>query len=591
MNYTTYLFDFDYTLVDSSKGITLCFRNVLNRHGYTQITDLEIQRTIGKTLPDSFTALTGVTDPEIIELYISELVEEGNIHMTAMTRLFPETVSVLKSLKKSGAKIGIISTKYHRRIEELTSKHFPHDFFDIILGGDDVTAAKPSPEGILTAIERLDSSVSETLYVGDSIIDAQAGDAAGVDFAGVLHGVTTARELEEYPHVKIMKSLKELPFPVKEKRRVNPLQVALLVILWVLLIHDIITGIGIVIPIATFYATATILSRRRVLSKKAEVSLYGRLKPLIIRLRTLHLFIIRGRKTPPLSPEESTCLNCGTTFTGNYCPRCSQSRKTRRFQMKNIFQNILSGFFNIDNGFGRTVTDLLYRPGYMIRDFLSGRRAEQFRPFQTLFILAALYFMVFQISGGAPEEKISAPVVAESDTSAVASSENNFLYGDDNLLGEIIEEKREKYHDLVEYVRNTPLLSRSIDLLKDLFGKNEAFSILLIIPLFSIMSYIVFRRKKFHRKYNLAEHIFIQTFIACQILIITIPLLPFHIEDKGIFYNLPSLATIFIFWIDNRQLYYCSWKRSLWATLLMFLLSIITVTVSAIIATVIFIVI
>ena len=35
MNYTTYLFDFDYTLADSSRGIVTCFRNVLTRHGYT----------------------------------------------------------------------------------------------------------------------------------------------------------------------------------------------------------------------------------------------------------------------------------------------------------------------------------------------------------------------------------------------------------------------------------------------------------------------------------------------------------------------------------------------------------------------------
>lgn len=31
MKYTTYLFDFDYTLADSSRGIVICFRNVLER--------------------------------------------------------------------------------------------------------------------------------------------------------------------------------------------------------------------------------------------------------------------------------------------------------------------------------------------------------------------------------------------------------------------------------------------------------------------------------------------------------------------------------------------------------------------------------
>ena len=63
MNYTTYLFDFDYTLADSSRGIVTCFRNVLNRHGYTRPTDNDIKRTIGKTLEESFSILSGEPIP------------------------------------------------------------------------------------------------------------------------------------------------------------------------------------------------------------------------------------------------------------------------------------------------------------------------------------------------------------------------------------------------------------------------------------------------------------------------------------------------------------------------------------------------
>lgn len=54
MGYTTYLFDFDYTLADSSRGIVTCFRNVLNKHGYTNVTDEDINASIGKTLEDLF---------------------------------------------------------------------------------------------------------------------------------------------------------------------------------------------------------------------------------------------------------------------------------------------------------------------------------------------------------------------------------------------------------------------------------------------------------------------------------------------------------------------------------------------------------
>ena len=50
MNYKTYLFDFDYTLADSSRGIVKCFRIVLTRHQYLTVTGEAIKRTIGKTL-------------------------------------------------------------------------------------------------------------------------------------------------------------------------------------------------------------------------------------------------------------------------------------------------------------------------------------------------------------------------------------------------------------------------------------------------------------------------------------------------------------------------------------------------------------
>ena len=122
MNYTTYLFDFDYTLADSSRGIVTCFRNVLNRHGYTRPTDNDIKRTIGKTLEESFSILSGVTDTRQLAEFKKEYIKEADTHMTVNTVLFLETKSVLAALKDSGARIGIISTKFRYRIKELLDR-------------------------------------------------------------------------------------------------------------------------------------------------------------------------------------------------------------------------------------------------------------------------------------------------------------------------------------------------------------------------------------------------------------------------------------------------------------------------------------
>ena len=151
MSYQVYLFDFDYTLADSSRGIVMCFRHVLERNGYADVTDEAIRRTIGKTLEESFSLLTGVTDPERLAAFKAEYRREADVHMTPNTRLFPETLRVLRTLKERGARVGIISTKYRFRIHDTMDQHLPADFLDIVVGGEDVSrATSPTPKDCST---------------------------------------------------------------------------------------------------------------------------------------------------------------------------------------------------------------------------------------------------------------------------------------------------------------------------------------------------------------------------------------------------------------------------------------------------------
>lgn len=208
--YNTYIFDFDYTLADSSKGIIMCFRYVLENYGYHDISDYQIKLTIGKTLDESFSILTGITDKETLTLYAKEYVKKADDWMTANTVLFLETSPVLHALKERGYKIGIVSTKYRYRIMEFVEKEFPKEFFDIIIGAEDVKAHKPDPAGLILAINSLQSDLERCLYIGDSIIDAKTAQAIGVDFYGVLNGITTREELLIYPHIKIADNLNDL---------------------------------------------------------------------------------------------------------------------------------------------------------------------------------------------------------------------------------------------------------------------------------------------------------------------------------------------------------------------------------------------
>ncbi|MDA3729990.1 HAD-IA family hydrolase [Niameybacter massiliensis] len=208
--YNIYLFDFDYTLADSEKGILMCFRHVLNTYSIEDITDDAIKRTIGLTLKDGFRVLVKSDDEDLLNQYEKEYIVKADEVMTAHTTLYKETIPMLRRLKEAGHKVGIISTKYRYRIEDTLKVYEVSHLVDLIIGREDVQEAKPSPEGILKAAEYFQANSSEILYVGDSYIDAQAGQNAGVAFAGVTTGTTTKEDFKAYPHIKIMESLDEV---------------------------------------------------------------------------------------------------------------------------------------------------------------------------------------------------------------------------------------------------------------------------------------------------------------------------------------------------------------------------------------------
>ena len=660
MKYTTYLFDFDYTLADSSRGIVICFRNVLERHGHTGISDEAIKRTIGKTLEDSFSILSGITTPETLAEYKKEYVKEADTYMTVNTFFFPETVTVLKTLKSQGAQIGIISTKFRFRIREMVDQHFPKDFFDIIIGGEDVKQAKPDPQGIKKALRRLHRRKSETLYIGDSTVDAETAQAAKVDFVGVLNGMTTREELMVYPHRQILDNLSLLPL-IHKFTPYEPDK------------H---------FPEKFFYSSCF---------PQKIVAFY----------KLLHQKQIRGKHEIKENPTCCVCKNCRNTFQGNYCPHCGQNRHTPRFTIRNAFQNILSGFFNIDHCFSRNLIELLYRPGYMIRDYLKGKRVHYYKPFQTLFVLAALYIMGVQLIDPAAiklseKEMEEEPTIASlmddikyqqeqtSDSctkyylgqsityadsaqwaqthslseSIQAQIDAKFSNQDPNELkkeiskqikkelkqkikaknGEIDDwrglmkeigttlarqdslrmatlgreankqdstiseirknilanmaqqdnpyEDQDIWNDLSEagsemknvfnemtnnYFTENSFLSAVGNLMKSWIHGNKAFSILALLPLFTISTRLSFCRTSIGRRLNLTENFFAQVYIACQILWISLLILPFtgtaHLND---IFDLSYKAIFILFVWDYRQLFGLSWWKSFCRTIIMF---------------------
>ena len=183
---------------------------MLSRHGFTDVTDDAIVSTVGHSMADSFTLLTGETDPVVIEGWRHEFRVFSERWMNTHTYLFPETAGVLAQLRGKGAKLAVISQKTHRRIALFFEANLPAGAVDLIVGGDDVKAGKPDPEGLLFAAKTLGVHSARCLYCGDTVIDAEAARRAGMDFAAVLHGTTPAEAFAAYPVTRIMKTLDEI---------------------------------------------------------------------------------------------------------------------------------------------------------------------------------------------------------------------------------------------------------------------------------------------------------------------------------------------------------------------------------------------
>lgn len=586
MPYTTYLFDFDYTLADSSRGIVTCFQNVLNRHGYVDVSDATIKKTIGDTLENAFSHLTGVTDKDVLSQYRIEYGKEANIYMNPNTHLFPETITTLTELKRRGKRIGIISTKYRYRIESFLKEQALEDFFDLIIGGEDVEQAKPSPEGLILAMQRLEVSPEETVYIGDSLIDAQTAFAAKTHFIGVTTGVTTRRTFKKHHVKKIIKSLSEL-------------------------------------------------TDRKTFSERVSEWRQGiaRFRDLKTANRFLRVKRKAGHKLAKVNTTPTTCLNCKNTFIGNYCNHCGQSRKTVRYNFRSIFQNILGGITNIDHGFGYTLLELLVRPGYMIKDYISGKRVRYFRPFQLLFILAAVYILLVQIidpkalqkekeqssveeiiegiseakkeiSEASFKDQVATSTQAHPQAStqdslkatpnkvirdSVSSIVNKVMKGqkitpNDSSIKELQKQlsKKEKDKDKDKdkdkvsksHLFESPFFKSLEELLTKWAHGNKAVTILMLIPVFAMATRISFRKRSSKVHFNMTEQLFIQAYIACLILLISILYLPFKGKaDLSSMYEVPYWTIFLIFMYVHKQLYSITIWKSCRKTLEMFIYS------------------
>lgn len=196
--------------------------------------------------------------------------------------------------------------------------------------------------------------------------------------------------------------------------------------------------------------------------------------------------------------QSTQCKNCGHTFEGNYCNQCGQSAAVERIHNGFVLRDLHVGLFNLNAGFFYTIKELWLRPGIVVRNFINGKRSRYYYPISMLVVLATIY---------------------------------SFLYHYFEI---------DIFH-LKEHAQETQLYSW--------LDRHYVYINLVLIPLYSIVSFLVFR--KWH--YNFYEHMVLNTYSVCQRLVLRIVLIPLILMN-------PDALTLVIdsnFFIETGLLLWC----------------------------------
>ena len=203
-------FDFDYTLGDSTDSIVAGFQHGLTALGWPAPDREAVRNTIGYVLEDAYTLLTGDANPENRARFRPLFLEVAMERQRRETTLFPGADALLRGLHRRGIRQAIVSSKRGDTIQIILDRLGLLQELDLVIGSADVRRHKPDPEGLLLAMERLGVSPGDTLFCGDTVLDAGAAQNAGCHFAAVLNGTTPAAAFAPFSPDHIAPDLDDL---------------------------------------------------------------------------------------------------------------------------------------------------------------------------------------------------------------------------------------------------------------------------------------------------------------------------------------------------------------------------------------------
>ncbi len=195
----TILFDLDGTLIDSTEAILESFHHSYDAHNLPRPQDSQIMAQVGHPLDVMYERI-GIQDKELIIKMVSAYKDCYRLIATKKTVLLPFAKEAVHLASKY-AKLAIVTTKTSQ-YSKILLQHFELiDYFEILIGREDVQNPKPNKEPIEKAIKFLKTDKKNCWMIGDTTMDMLCAKNANVKSIGIIGKYEAKETLQRYTDI------------------------------------------------------------------------------------------------------------------------------------------------------------------------------------------------------------------------------------------------------------------------------------------------------------------------------------------------------------------------------------------------------
>jgi phosphoglycolate phosphatase len=193
------MFDLDGTLVNTAQDITNALNFAIKPYGMKILTVEDTIQLIGEGISRLVEKILSMENMHLKSAIMNRFLEYYSEHLIEYSKEYPHVKETLENL--TTVKKAVISNKREDLSKRLLEELGLSEYFDLIIGSDTTGERKPSPVPVLYVVNKLGSSGDESIIVGDSNYDIEAGKKAKVKTVAVTYGYRPRESLTEADYI------------------------------------------------------------------------------------------------------------------------------------------------------------------------------------------------------------------------------------------------------------------------------------------------------------------------------------------------------------------------------------------------------